>query len=337
LPSPNTLFSHLYVESDLLDHRIVREVQARLPNAVTIPVPHYKAVFNRAGQDARLQRKGQKLILARKRPPFIHKGASIIQDFGNHHLYYTPQLFNCIYDCSYCYLQGIYPSANLVVFVNTDDYFRHLDTLLPDFTPNAPLYLCISYDTDLLALEGTLGMVEKWITYARTQPHLLIENRTKSANFSAIAHLTPAKNVILAWSLLPDSIAREMDRKAPPLAKRLEAVRQATEAGWQVRLAFEPIVWQHAYATCYPAFIHEVFSVVDPAKIREVNVDLFRINRDFLERMKRNRPEPVLYYPYQIKEGLATYDDATAQALKRVLKEALSHYLPPEKCFFQTY
>ena len=36
-------------------------------------------------------------------------------------------MFNCIYDCDYCYLQGMYPSANIVVFVNHEDFFDAVD------------------------------------------------------------------------------------------------------------------------------------------------------------------------------------------------------------------
>ncbi len=61
---------------------------------------------------------------------------------------------NCIFDCAYCYLKGMYPSANIVVFVNLEeDIFAEVERVLE----NHPLYLCVSYDTDLLALEPLIG------------------------------------------------------------------------------------------------------------------------------------------------------------------------------------
>src|SRR5690606_27139140 len=108
-------------------------------------------------------------------------------------------ILNCIYDCHYCYLQGLYPSANIVIFVNIEDFFGAVDRQLEGGT----LYLCPSYDTDLLALEGIVPYASRWIEFAGTRQGLRMELRTKSANYGAIAHLKPVEQVILAWSLSP--------------------------------------------------------------------------------------------------------------------------------------
>jgi len=39
---------------------------------------------------------------------------------------------NCVYDCEYCYLQGMYPSANIVVFVNFEDFTNAADEKLAE-------------------------------------------------------------------------------------------------------------------------------------------------------------------------------------------------------------
>ena len=48
----------------------------------------------------------------------------------------------------------MYPSGNLVIFINIEDIFAELETLLAKH----PVYLCVSYDTDLLALENIAGL-----------------------------------------------------------------------------------------------------------------------------------------------------------------------------------
>ena len=32
--------------------------------------------------------------------------------------YYFSHMLNCIYDCKYCFLQGMFNSANFVIFTN---------------------------------------------------------------------------------------------------------------------------------------------------------------------------------------------------------------------------
>ena len=35
-------------------------------------------------------------------------------------------MYNCLFDCKYCFLQGMYSSANYVIFVNYEDYYEEI-------------------------------------------------------------------------------------------------------------------------------------------------------------------------------------------------------------------
>ena len=35
-------------------------------------------------------------------------------------------MYNCLFDCKYCFLQGMYSSANYVIFVNYEDYYDEI-------------------------------------------------------------------------------------------------------------------------------------------------------------------------------------------------------------------
>ena len=39
-------------------------------------------------------------------------------------------MLNCIYDCNYCFLQGMFNSANYLVFVNYEDYFKEIEKII---------------------------------------------------------------------------------------------------------------------------------------------------------------------------------------------------------------
>ena len=72
---------------------------------------------------------------------------------------------NCVYNCEYyCYLKGMYPSGNIVVFVNLEDIFAELEEILQKH----PVYLCVSYDSDLMALEDLTGFVESWLGFVHS-------------------------------------------------------------------------------------------------------------------------------------------------------------------------
>lgn len=168
-------FSHIYVEKEVAKERLVRDILFRFPDATVIEINHYKDIFCRKKQNPVLQKQAQSLILAKKQGQLLYKGAPVCQNFGNENFYYTSCIMNCIYDCEYCYLQGMYPSANLVIFVNLEDVFLEVEKLLM----TQSVYLCVSYDTDLVALNDLTGFVEKWIDFTETHENLRIEIRTK--------------------------------------------------------------------------------------------------------------------------------------------------------------
>ena len=114
-------FSHIYVESGAFNFELTNQCISKYSNATIIEISDYKSFFNRPNQDFQTQKISTKLILALKKQPFIYKGTDILQDGGYKNFYYNTPILNCLYNCSYCFLQGMYPSANIVVFVNEDD------------------------------------------------------------------------------------------------------------------------------------------------------------------------------------------------------------------------
>ena len=65
--------------------------------------------------------------------------------------YYFSHMMNCIYDCKYCFLQGMFNSANFVIFTN----FKEFNNEIKKKASNKNHKLCFlsDYDCDSLALE----------------------------------------------------------------------------------------------------------------------------------------------------------------------------------------
>ena len=209
-------FSHIYMEKAAAGYDRTQRILRHFPDAHLITVDSYKDLFYRPAQDFSAQQRSRCLILAVRRDNFVFPGAPVCQSFGNEHFYYTSCTMNCLYDCEYCYLKGMYPSGDLVVFVNTEEYFPHLDALLEKF----PVYLCISYDTDLLAMEKLTGICRAWIDYAAGKENLTIELRTKAAD-PAIWEAPALPNVIYAFTISPQAAAAKYEHGAPAPGRRV--------------------------------------------------------------------------------------------------------------------
>jgi len=326
----NRAFSHIYVERDIINHPNTVKILSRFPKSGIIEINHYKDVFSRSNQSFSMQKKSPSLILAKKNDNFLYKGAPVCQDFGNNHFYYTTLVMNCIYDCEYCFLQGMYSSANIVVFVNIEDYFEQVEKILQ----NHPVYLCLSYDTDLLALEQKLGFVQEWTSFAERHSGLTIEVRTKSSNFKAIENLKPSENVILAWTLSPETVQKSFEHNTPPLRQRITCIKKAIDKGFRVRICFDPIIYSKDWLSSFNELVDITFTRIPADRVIDVGLGVFRISRDYLKRMRKNRPDSAItQYPYEYDNGVYHYGRKLSDSIISSACGIISKYMPYEKIY----
>ncbi len=326
----NPAFSHIYVERAVKNHPRAKRILSAFQNAQIIEIGHYKDVFCRSRQSYALQHKAQKLILAQKQGNLLYKGAPVCQSFGNRHFYYASCMMNCIYDCEYCYLKGMYPSGNLVVFVNLEDIFSEAGRLLAKH----PLYLCVSYDADLPALEAVAGYVREWIAFAQKQEALKIEIRTKSATLPRLTAQRFASRVIFAFTLSPQTVIDACEHGTPSLARRIACAADALRQGYCVRLCFDPMLYCADWKKRYTDMLKQVFSRIPAEKLLDVSVGTFRVSQDYLKKMRKNQPHSaVIQFPFQNVKGVYQYPEALSLQMEQFLVTKLKEWLPEEKIF----
>lgn len=323
-------FEHIYVENEVVGKPETNAILKAFPRAEIVYIDHYKDVFNRTRQNVRLQHDNQNLIIADKKGSLIYKGAPVCQDFGEENFYYTSCVMNCVYDCEYCYLKGMYPSGNMVVFVNLEDTFAELENLLR----KQSVYLCVSYDTDLLALENVLHYVERWVEFARAHEALTIEIRTKCARTDIFEKSEPCERVIMAYTVSPDEVISKYEHGTGSLAGRLGAAAAAVSAGWPVRLCFDPVIYVKDWENCYGAMFEKVKSSVDLAAIRDFSVGSFRISESYLKLLRRNEPDSaVVQYPFELDGGYYHYPMKLAGRMENYLRSMILEACPGASVF----
>ena len=331
-------FSHIYVEKELLGGEEVQAILEKFPKAKLIPIRHYKDLFNRRKQNRALQEKSRKLILAKKEGQRIYPGAPVCQSFSESSFYYASLLMNCPFHCEYCYLQGMYPSANLVLFLNLEDYFSDCQRLIKE---KGSLYLCISYDTDLLALEELYPFVERFARFLEKEPNLRIEVRTKAGGESLFRrilkmHLSEEakKRLIFAFTLSPEKIVSEAEHGTAGLKGRLKAVKMAMEEGFTLRLCFDPMLYHADWESLYTALLEKVFREIPMEKLYDVSVGSFRISESYLKSMTKScGASPYTSFPYENTDGYYHYPKELLLKMEGFLEQRLLEKLPKEKIF----
>lgn len=327
----NPFFSHIYVEKQILNHPRTKQILSRYTHAEIIEISHYKDIFCRSRQNYIQQLHSRKLILAAKYGNFLYEGSPACQSFGNHNFYYTSCIMNCIYDCEYCYLKGMYPSANIVIFVNLEDIFIQVEQMLKIH----PLYLCISYDTDLFALEQVTGYVQAWNQFAAAHTQQLkIEIRTKCANQHVFRQLKVLPNIIYAFTLSPQEMIRRFEHHTPSLTERIECAASAVQAGFPVRLCFDPMIYIQNWQSHYKEMLTQVFASIPPNKLVDISVGSFRISQEYLKKMRKQQPDSeIAWFPYQMENGYCHYPNDLTIQMEQYLITQLLEKLPKEKIF----
>ncbi len=331
--SKSALFSAIYIEDAARDYPVTRAVLEKFPGLPRIPVRRYRDVFNRPRQNLLWQKDHRALILAVKEPPFLYPGPEVCQDFGADKFFYTSFLLGCPFRCDYCYLQGMYPSSYVTAFVNLEDFKGAIDDELAR-APRENLYLALSYDTDLIAFDPVFPYLEELYPFFAAKKNLTAELRTKSANTAFFARYPASGPLVAAFSLAPDEVIRRTEKFTPSLDARLRTIRAAQDAGYSVRLCFDPVFVGAEYDALYEPFFETVFSRIDPEKVSAVSHGFFRMNRTFFRRIRKERPDSPLYLTdFPKSEDIVTYDEQLAGAVRERHLAVLSRYIPKERIF----
>ena len=242
---------------------------------------------------------------------------------------------NCLFDCEYCYLQGMYPSADVVLFMNLDDIFHEVDELLREHG----VYLCISYDTDLVALENITGYCRRWIEYAKNRVGLTIELRTKaelSDSFIRMLDEKECENIIFAFTLSTDMIQLSYEHNTPSIQSRIASIMRASQKGLNVRVCFDPLLTYadlSALKKAYGTLIDKLFESVTDQMLYDVSLGEFRVPCDYLKRMRKRRPDSkLLAYQFEIEDG-SFCCGKNGTELADYVEECLRKHLSPEKIY----
>lgn len=333
----NPPFTHIYVENRVRNHPRTREILIQFPQAKIVEIDHYKDVFNRRGQDALRQHRSQSLILARKEDHFFYEGAPVCQNFGNTNFYYCSTMMNCLFNCSYCYLKGMYPSGHMVIFVNLEDYFAELDRILL----HKSMYLCVSYDADLLAMEPLVGYAKLWSDYAAVHENLKLEIRTKSARSAMWEELPCLPYVIYAFTLSPQRMIDAFESGTPSAKARIACALLGLKQGFPVRLCFDPMLYLPTWRENYGALLSEIDGVfadhgMTMQQLTDVSVGTFRISQDYMKKLRRVEPmAPAVQFPYVNVGGVYQYPPGLLAEMENYLIGELEKRIDKEKIYHE--
>lgn len=321
----------IYIEESVRTHPNTIRMVERFPQARKLVIDRYSSVFNAPGQNFRTQKNNPSLIIANKHgkkvlptPPGYHIG-------GVHNFYFS-HMYNCIYDCRYCFLQGMYRSANYVVFVNYNDFFEAIAESAA--SKSDPCWYFSGYDCDSLALEPVTQFIQQCLTAFETMPNANLEIRTKSTQIRPLLNRTALDNCVVAYSLSPEEIVKAEEHKTPSLKKRLDALHTLQSNGWKIGLRFDPLINCTNFKSLYKQLFQDTFNALDRESIHSVSLGPFRLPKNFHKKMIKLYPDSALLAAeMEQRDGLMSYEKATEQELLQFCEQELQQYISTDQYF----
>jgi len=165
--------------------------------------------------------------------------------------------WGCYHACDYCHVKDFFN-----IMLNLEEFVERLDELVK----RESLQKLYKYDshTDTICLEPEYGASELLVDYFGKQDDKYLLLYTKSDNVEHLLNLPHNGHTIINWTLSCDTVAREIEKKAPAMEDRIRAAEMCQEAGYIVRFRFSPIVPIKGWRAENREMIQKLFAKVKP-------------------------------------------------------------------------
>ena len=321
--------SRVYVERSVRDHPRTRELLRRLRRKPVIDIDHYGEVFNPRAQNFRLQKKDPAVIIAHKNQGHV-LATPAGYGLGGDHNYYFSHMLNCMYDCRYCFLQGMYQSAHQVLFVNYEDFGNAIASTALRHAGQA-VWFYSGYDCDSLANEPMTRFTEYFLPLFERVENAWMELRTKSTQVRSLLSRSPLERVVVAFSFSDAHSHARLEHGVPSIDKRLDAMRRLQAAGWSLGLRFDPVIYHPEYQQKFTALVQRIFDVIDAQAVHSVSLGNFRLTRDHYRRVTRLYPEePLFAQPLALERGIVSYPRERENEMMAFCEAALLQHIPAQ-------
>jgi len=166
----------------------------------------------------------------------------------------------CPFYCEYCFLKSYFSERDVVLYTNKKSLFEELERRLSEGKKRR-FYLG-EYSEPLWANRFN-GLVSEIIEIFRGYPEEELEVRTKFNDVDFLKDIRPLKNIIFAWSLLPEDISERIEKGVPSVEERIKAMVKTKEMGFRIGVRLEPLLLYKGWEDGYSKLMKKVSFALD--------------------------------------------------------------------------
>ncbi|OGX03773.1 MAG: hypothetical protein A3G87_03920 [Omnitrophica bacterium RIFCSPLOWO2_12_FULL_50_11] len=229
---------------------------------------------------------------------------------------------NCVFECSYCTIQTFYgPRA-----VFDRDLAKKLSAI--ELDPNRFYHIGTGQASDSLVWGNKNGILDDLCEFARENPNILLEFKTKSSNVSYFLNHDVPVNVVCSWSLNTETIVSQEEHFTAPLDQRLRAARDVADRGIKVAFHFHPIVYYEGWDQDYPELARRVQESFDSEEVLFISFGSVTFIKPVIHEIRRRGQKTKILQMEMVPDphGKLTYPDEVKLKLFRTMYESFSSW-----------
>jgi spore photoproduct lyase len=289
----------VWIDRQVVDSPVTTHVLAHLPDVPTAVIDGLPPVPMPTNQAALMTSAKKALYLTAQKGHFIRAcpGATSrnIQSQLCCGYMIVDLIYNCNYDCTYCYLQSYVNAPYLTVYANVEQLFDELGTFLCTH-PQQLVRIGSGEFSDSLSLDPLTGFARLLVPFLRQFPNVLFEFKTKSDLVDDLLHLDPDGKVMVSWSINPEPVVQREEHKTASLAARLRAAQRCRAAGYKIGLHFDPLLYYPGWEADYEPFVAQVFHALSPGDVTYMSMGSLRFAPALKDVVRERFPKSRLMY-----------------------------------------
>lgn len=179
----------------------------------------------------------------------------------------------CDMNCSYCYLQSFINSPVLTVYTNINTALQELRDLK---MADQALRIGAGETVDSLSLDDFTLFSHDLIAFFRDFPKWTLEFKTKSAKVEQFLDVPHAGNVVVSWSINPQTVISKEEHGTASLDQRLSAAEKCLKKGFKVAFHIDPMIYHSEWQESYGDLVAEICRRFTPEDIPYFSVGALR-------------------------------------------------------------
>ena len=222
----------------------------------------------------------------------------------------------CSLGCSYCSIQTFYTDGKISVDKNLAEKLAKIP-----LDPNKKYHIGSGQSSDSLAIGNREGVLDAQLNFARNNPNIILEFKTKSNNIDYLLRSNVPNNVFVSWSLNPQLFIDNEEHGTASFDERVSSARALSDKGILVGFHFHPIVYYEGYELDYANIIQKVVSMFDPLEVAMVSMGTLTFIKPAIKKLRSTGlSSKVLQIPMADAVGKSSYT-------KEIKKEIFGHVL----------